>query len=52
VAEWGAQPFNKAGWGGLPVDMTVTVEKDKANLCLQVGFRVLRFQGSGMRVQS
>lgn len=37
VAEWGGQPFNRAGWGGLPLDMTVTVEKDKSSTCVQVG---------------
>ncbi|KAI8472281.1 MAG: hypothetical protein J3K34DRAFT_519900 [Monoraphidium minutum] len=35
VAEWCGQPFNRNGWGGVPLDATVTVEKDKANLCLQ-----------------
>jgi len=46
VAEWGGQPFNRAGWGGLPVDMTVTVEKDKNNLCVQVR-GVVWFVGGG-----
>eukprot|EP00878_Enallax_costatus_P011450 GHUV01011954.1.p2 GENE.GHUV01011954.1~~GHUV01011954.1.p2 ORF type:complete len:434 (+),score=125.86 GHUV01011954.1:1557-2858(+) len=35
VAEYSAQPFNRDGWGGYPVDITATVEKDKTNTCLQ-----------------
>jgi hypothetical protein len=36
VAEYSAQPFNRDGWGGLPLDVTASVEKDKTNTCLQV----------------
>lgn len=35
VAEYDAQPFNRDGWGGVPMDLTVTVEKDKTTTCLQ-----------------
>jgi hypothetical protein len=37
VADYSAQPFNKDGWGGVPFDVTATVEKDKTTTCLQVG---------------
>ncbi len=35
VAEWSAQPFNVDGWGGIPVDLTLTLEKDKTTTCVQ-----------------
>lgn len=35
VAEYSAQPFNRDGWGGFPLDVTATIEKDKTNTCLQ-----------------
>eukprot|EP00775_Hariotina_reticulata_P001040 gene1040-1378_t len=35
VAEYSAQPFNRDGWGGFPLDMTATIEKDKTTTCLQ-----------------
>lgn len=35
VAEFAAQPFNTAGWGGFPLDVTATIEKDKTTTCLQ-----------------
>jgi ABC-type phosphate transport system permease subunit len=35
VAEYSAQPFNRDGWGGVPVDVTATIEKDKTTTCLQ-----------------
>lgn len=41
VMQYEAQPFNRDGWGGLPMDLTLCVEKDKTTFCLQV--RVRRF---------
>ncbi|KAG2490023.1 hypothetical protein HYH03_011488 [Edaphochlamys debaryana] len=35
VFQYEAQPFNRHGWGGVPVDLTVCLEKDKSSLCLQ-----------------
>jgi hypothetical protein len=35
VAEYSAQPFNRDGWGGVPLDVTATIEKDKTTTCLQ-----------------
>lgn len=35
MAEWSGQPWNVHGWGGVPVDVTATIEKDKTTTCLQ-----------------
>ncbi|GIL74794.1 hypothetical protein Vretifemale_4702 [Volvox reticuliferus] len=35
VLQYESQPFARHGWGGLPFDLTVCVEKDKSSLCLQ-----------------
>jgi hypothetical protein len=35
VAEYSAQPFNSDGWGGFPLDVTATLEKDKTTTCVQ-----------------
>ncbi|KAG1671540.1 hypothetical protein FOA52_011262 [Chlamydomonas sp. UWO 241] len=35
VADYEAQFFNHDGWGGLPFDLHLAVEKDKATTCLQ-----------------
>lgn len=36
VAEFSSQPFNRDGWGGVPLDCTLCIEKDKTTTCLQV----------------
>ncbi|GIL48193.1 hypothetical protein Vafri_4877 [Volvox africanus] len=35
VLQYESQPFARHGWGGLPFDLTVCLEKDKSSLCLQ-----------------
>ncbi|GFR46255.1 hypothetical protein Agub_g7807 [Astrephomene gubernaculifera] len=35
VLQYEAQPFARAGWGGIPFDLTLCVEKDKTSACLQ-----------------
>ena len=39
VAEYEAQALNAFGWGGLPCDLTLCVEKDKKSLCFQARAR-------------
>lgn len=35
VMQMDGQPFNTNGWGGVPYSLSVCVEKDKNNFCLQ-----------------
>ncbi|KXZ43433.1 hypothetical protein GPECTOR_90g519 [Gonium pectorale] len=35
VFQYESQPFSRHGWGGVPLDLTVCLEKDKTSLCLQ-----------------
>lgn len=35
--QYEAQPFARHGWGGVPFDLTLCIEKDKDSMCLQVG---------------